>query len=73
MEEARTLLVDGIVHSFVVGDTSHSQVKHIYAKREELSSKMQEEGYVPGLNWVSQDIYISDDAKIDLLCGHSLR
>lgn len=39
--------VEGSVHEFLVGDNSHCFSKEIYAKLDEISSKLQAVGYVP--------------------------
>eukprot|EP01018_Ginkgo_biloba_P024720 Gb_03959 [translate_table: standard] len=44
------------VHTFFVGDRSHPQAKEIYAKLEELSEQMEEEGYVPDTNFSLHDV-----------------
>lgn len=39
--------VEGAVHEFLVGDNSHRSSKEIYAKLDEIFSKLQAVGYVP--------------------------
>eukprot|EP01018_Ginkgo_biloba_P014934 Gb_01648 [translate_table: standard] len=59
------------VHSFVADDTSHPQTEEIYATLEKLAGQMEEEGYVPDMNFVLHDI--EDVHKEHTLCYHSER
>ncbi|KAF9592727.1 hypothetical protein IFM89_017297 [Coptis chinensis] len=57
------------VHSFIVGDTSHSLVDEISAKMNNLYSEIKEIGYVPDTKYVLQNL--EEDEKEESLCGHS--
>ncbi|KAF9593462.1 hypothetical protein IFM89_023279 [Coptis chinensis] len=57
------------VHSFIVGDTSHSLVDEISAKMNSLYSEIKEIGYVPDTEYVLQNL--EEDEKEDSLYGHS--
>ncbi|KAJ0987784.1 hypothetical protein J5N97_006140 [Dioscorea zingiberensis] len=53
--------VNGVVHEFLVGDTSHSQSEKIYLKLDEITSKLKEVGYTPDCAQVLQ--YIEEEEK----------
>lgn len=57
------------MHTFVVGDRSHSQTQEIYAKLETLSGQMREAGYVPETKFVLNDL--DNEQKDQILCHHS--
>ncbi|XP_024517114.1 pentatricopeptide repeat-containing protein At2g41080-like [Selaginella moellendorffii] len=59
----------GKVHSFSVGDKSHSQSDEIAAKLKQLLLRMKEEGYASDVINVLKDI--PEEEKEDHLCGHS--
>ncbi|XP_024517056.1 pentatricopeptide repeat-containing protein At2g41080-like [Selaginella moellendorffii] len=59
----------GKVHSFSVGDRSHSQSDEIAAKLKQLLLRMKEEGYASDVINVLKDI--PEEEKEDHLCGHS--
>jgi hypothetical protein len=61
--------VNNKVHTFVVGDESHSQTEIIYAKLETLYGQMKELGYVPDMNFVLHDV--EEEQKEDMLYCHS--
>ena len=42
--------MDGLVHQFVAGDTSHPQSEEIYAKLDEIEQKLASSGYKPDLS-----------------------
>ncbi|KAF3451440.1 hypothetical protein FNV43_RR07535 [Rhamnella rubrinervis] len=57
------------VHTFIVGDRSHSRSKEIYAKLDELSDLMSKAGYVPMVEIDLHDVERSEKEK--LLLHHS--
>ncbi|KAF8413834.1 hypothetical protein HHK36_001828 [Tetracentron sinense] len=57
------------VHTFVVGDRSHSRTEEIYAKLDELSDLMSKVGYVPMVDIDLHDVERSEKAL--LLLHHS--
>ena len=61
--------VDNRVHDFVVGDTSHSEAKEIYAELRRLSEKIKAEGYIPDTRLVLRNI--EEEEKELALCSHS--
>lgn len=61
--------INNKVHSFFVGDRSHSQSEEIYATLESLIRKMKEIGYVPNTNFVLHDV--EEELKEDMLSCHS--
>nr|CAD1832150.1 unnamed protein product [Ananas comosus var. bracteatus] len=58
-----------MVHQFIVGDTSHSRIKDILAKWEEIEGRIRIEGYVPDKKEVLLDI--EEEEKEDVLSRHS--
>ncbi|KAL5994235.1 hypothetical protein ACLOJK_035107 [Asimina triloba] len=50
--------VGKVVHSFVVGDTSHSQASLIYELLDGLLALMKDEGYVPERRFVLYDLHV---------------
>ena len=65
--------VDGVLHTFRVGDTSHPEMKQIVAVNEELHQKLRAAGYVGNIVWASRDASTPDQTKEQLLCEHSER
>ena len=61
--------VDGVVHEFLVGDTSHPISEKIYAKLGELVKDLKEEGYVPTTDYVLFDI--EEEEKEHFIGCHS--
>ncbi|KAH7652948.1 TPR-like protein [Dioscorea alata] len=61
--------IRGIVHQFLVGDTSHAQIKDILMKWDEIEDRIRLEGYVPNKKEVLLDI--NEDEKEDALSRHS--
>ncbi|XP_015573544.3 pentatricopeptide repeat-containing protein At5g04780, mitochondrial-like [Ricinus communis] len=57
------------VHTFIVGDRSHSRSKEIYAKLEELADLLNKVGYVPMVEIDLHDVERSE--KEQLLYHHS--
>jgi pentatricopeptide repeat protein len=48
--------IKNTVHTFVIGDRSHSQTEDIYAMLEKLSREMKDAGYVPGKHTLLYDV-----------------
>lgn len=63
--------VNGEIHEFILGDSSHPRKKEIYAKMEEIEEKLREEGYRPRVDGVLQDVV--DQEKERALAIHSER
>ncbi|CAN6443024.1 unnamed protein product [Victoria cruziana] len=62
--------VDGVIHEFLVGDTTHPLSDKIYLKLDEVASRLKLEGYVPNTSELLQ--YIEDDnVKEQALYLHS--
>lgn len=61
--------VDGIVHEFLVGDTSHATSDGIYAELTELAKELRAAGYVPTTEYVLFDI--EEEEKEHFLGCHS--
>ena len=61
--------VDNKVHDFVVGDTSHSEAKEIYAELRRLSETIKANGYIPDTRLVLRNI--EEEEKELALCSHS--
>ena len=61
--------VDNKVHVFVVGDTSHSEAKEIYAELRRLSKRIKAEGYIRDTRLVLRNI--DEEEKELALCSHS--
>eukprot|EP01018_Ginkgo_biloba_P030656 Gb_29990 [translate_table: standard] len=57
------------VHTFVVGDRSHSQTEEIYGMLESLAQHMEAAGYVPNTRFVLHDV--EEEEKESILCSHS--
>ncbi|KAL5704803.1 hypothetical protein ACHQM5_023177 [Ranunculus cassubicifolius] len=47
--------VDQTVHVFSATDTSHSQLQYIYAELDKLNMEMMEAGYMPTMNFASEN------------------
>lgn len=61
--------VDGIVHEFTAGDTSHIEARDIYKKLEEMYKRLRQEGYKPELSEVLLEV--DDEEKTFQLLHHS--
>ncbi|KAJ8647580.1 hypothetical protein MRB53_000603 [Persea americana] len=61
--------IRGTVHQFLVGDTSHPQIREILAKWEEIERLMKLEGYVSNKMDVLLDI--EEEEKEEVLARHS--
>ncbi|KAM1061773.1 hypothetical protein FF1_026202 [Malus domestica] len=61
--------VDGIVHEFVKGDSSHPQTTSIYEMLEDMISRLKKAGYVPERSEVLLDI--DEEEKETALSLHS--
>ncbi|KAL1346673.1 hypothetical protein HN51_020264 [Arachis hypogaea] len=61
--------VDGVVHEFLVGDTSHPMSQKIYEKLESLFKELREVGYSPTTEFVLFDI--EEEEKEYFLGCHS--
>ncbi|KAL6507077.1 hypothetical protein OROHE_021976 [Orobanche hederae] len=61
--------INGVVHEFLVGDTSHSMSDNIYAKLIELAKELRAAGYVPTTEFVMFDI--EEEEKEHFLGCHS--
>ncbi|XP_024524176.1 pentatricopeptide repeat-containing protein At4g33170-like [Selaginella moellendorffii] len=73
-EEGRSWWTDSSsrVHSFIAGDRTHALIEAIEAKVKMVTWRMKQEGlYVADLDSVARNI--SDDAKEEVLRGHSER
>ncbi|CAO2813420.1 unnamed protein product [Amaranthus hypochondriacus] len=61
--------IDGSVHEFTAGDSSHMEAHSIYEKLDEVYKKLIEEGYKPELSEVLLEV--DDDEKAFQLLHHS--
>ncbi|KAL5742424.1 hypothetical protein ACOSP7_029156 [Xanthoceras sorbifolium] len=61
--------INGVVHEFLVGDKTHPQSEKIYAKLNELSTKLKAAGFVPTTDYVLFDI--EEEEKEQFLGCHS--
>ncbi|KAH0686754.1 hypothetical protein KY290_018370 [Solanum tuberosum] len=61
--------LNNMVHTFLAGDTSHSQSKEIYEELDILIGKMKEEGYVPETDSALHDV--EEEDKENHLVVHS--
>lgn len=61
--------INGIVHQFLVGDTSHPMIEDILARWDDIENRIRVEGYVPDRREVLQDI--DEEEKDDALARHS--
>ncbi|KAK6137949.1 hypothetical protein DH2020_028305 [Rehmannia glutinosa] len=61
--------IDGVVHEFLVGDTTHPMSENIYAKLMELTKELRAAGYVPTTEFVLFDI--EEEEKEHFLGCHS--
>lgn len=61
--------VNGVIHEFLVGDTSHPLTQKIYEKLQSLSKDLREAGYNPTTEFVLFDI--EEEEKEHLLGWHS--
>ncbi|CAM6066652.1 unnamed protein product [Sphagnum tenellum] len=56
-EAGRTWIeVANKTHSFRSGDTAHPQIAEIWSELDNLTTEMEEAGYVPDTRWVMQDV-----------------
>ncbi|KAF3787951.1 Pentatricopeptide repeat-containing protein [Nymphaea thermarum] len=51
--------VDGVVHEFLVGDTTYPLAYKVYLKPDEVASRLQLQGYVPNMSQLF--LYIEED------------
>lgn len=65
------IVLDKIIHRFLVGDKSHQQTADIYAKLEDLNLELKEAGYKPDTSSVFYDV--EEDVKEKMLWDHSER
>jgi len=63
--------VDKMVHQFLVGDRSHQQTEHIYAKLEDINQRLKNAGYKPDTSSVFYDV--DEEVKEKMLWNHSER
>lgn len=61
--------IDGVIHEFLVGDTSHPMSDNIYRKLDELANDLRASGYVPTTEYVLYDI--EEEEKQHFLGCHS--
>ena len=61
------------MHSFVVGDGSHPQSMHIYAKLEDLHRRLLHKGYFLHLDKVLSQKTTLDRKKEAMSCGHNVK
>lgn len=64
--------INGIVHEFFAGDTTHPRTKEIYHFLDVVNQKLEAEGYVPGYVHASM-VNELDDEKANSLRLHSER
>eukprot|EP01018_Ginkgo_biloba_P004770 Gb_15968 [translate_table: standard] len=57
------------VHTFSIGDRSHSQTEDIYAMLDTLTDQIKTAGYVPDTKFVLHDV--DEEQKEHILCYHS--
>lgn len=65
------IMLDKMIHRFLVGDKSHRQTVDIYAKLEDLNLQLKEAGYKPDTSSVFYDV--EEDVKEKMLWDHSER
>lgn len=65
--------VDGVVHTFHAGGTSHPEMKQIVALNDELHERLRTQGYVPDVEWVGRNEGIFEQTKEQLLSEHPER
>ncbi|XP_009610380.1 putative pentatricopeptide repeat-containing protein At3g25060, mitochondrial [Nicotiana tomentosiformis] len=63
--------VNGRLHAFLMGDTSHPQYEQIIGLLRNLENEMKAMGYVPKTEFVLQNL--EEEAKVKVLCYHSER
>ncbi|KAL4201876.1 hypothetical protein AMTRI_Chr02g260970 [Amborella trichopoda] len=61
--------LEGTTHQFIVGDTSHPQMREIQEKWEEIERVIRVEGYVPNRTQVLLDV--EEEEKEEALSWHS--
>ncbi|XP_058112760.1 pentatricopeptide repeat-containing protein At3g62890-like [Magnolia sinica] len=64
-----SITIDGVVHEFVAGDSTHPQAEEIYEKWEELLEQLKLRGYVPDTSVVLLDM--DENEKEHVLYRHS--
>lgn len=62
--------VDGVVHEFIAGDTSHSRKREIYEMLAEMRERLRAAGYQPETDQIMLDIK-EEDLKETSLIHHS--
>ncbi|XP_011625678.2 pentatricopeptide repeat-containing protein At1g59720, chloroplastic/mitochondrial [Amborella trichopoda] len=65
------LELDGVVHEFLAGDTSHSRSRDIYSMLDEVEGRLRSNGYVPDAS--KADVAEPDGGKEQSLLLHSDR
>ncbi|KAF8409820.1 hypothetical protein HHK36_005899 [Tetracentron sinense] len=65
------IVVDGVVHEFMVGDTGHSEARDIYMMLEEIKRRLKMAGFVARRDQVLLDI--EEEEKEEALSRHSER
>ncbi|XP_060180300.1 putative pentatricopeptide repeat-containing protein At3g25060, mitochondrial [Lycium barbarum] len=63
--------VNGRLHAFLMGDTSHPQYEQIMGLLCNLENEMKAMGYVPKTEFVLQNL--EEEVKVKMLCNHSER
>ncbi|KAJ4973679.1 hypothetical protein NE237_006853 [Protea cynaroides] len=61
--------VNGVIHEFLAGDSSHPEAEKIYRRLDEIAERLREEGYLPKVSEVLLDI--EDEEKVTQLQHHS--
>ncbi|XP_042477792.1 pentatricopeptide repeat-containing protein At4g21065-like [Macadamia integrifolia] len=61
--------VNGVIHEFVAGDSSHPEAERIYRRLDEIAERLREEGHHPKVSEVLLDI--EDEEKVTQLQHHS--
>lgn len=61
--------INGKIHEFIAGDSSHPEAEKIYSKLVEIEEKLREEGYQPKVSEVLLEI--DDEEKAFQLSHHS--
>ncbi|KAG6479776.1 hypothetical protein ZIOFF_063250 [Zingiber officinale] len=64
-----TISLDGVVHSFVAGESDHPQIEEIHRSLDELLEKLRHRGYVPDTSAVLLDM--DEKNKERVLYHHS--
>ncbi|XP_050870717.1 pentatricopeptide repeat-containing protein At1g08070, chloroplastic [Lathyrus oleraceus] len=66
-----SIVIDGIVHEFLVGDKFHPECKNIYKMLDEVDKLLEENGFVPDTSEVLYDM--DEEWKEGALSHHSER